>query len=421
MPRPVIIVGAGLAGLCCAKRLHQAGIDFMILEASDRVGGRIQTDEVDGFLLDRGFQVLLTSYPEAQRLLDFDRLQLRAFLPGAMVRHGGRFHTLVDPWRSPLAALPAAFSPIGTLFDKLRVGRLRRESVRGTIEERFADPESTTMHRLQSMGFTEAMIDRFFRPFLGGIFLDPKLSTSSRMLSFVFRMFAQGPATLPANGMKAVPEQIASSLPASTIRYCTRVLKVDSAKVQLDSGEEPEAGAVVVATEAPAAIKLLTGSDAPSPTISETGRGVTCLYFQADRSPLRKPILVLNGDGNGPINNLCVPTDVAASYGPEGESLISVTVLGVEHDPSRLHEEVARQLESWFGPRTRAWRHLQSYPIPYALPDQTPPALAAPERPVRIAKGLYLCGDHRDNASIQGAMVSGRRAAEAVIRDFDIQ
>jgi len=304
------------------------------------------------------------------------------------------------------------FSPIGSFADKLRVARLRSRSLKGTLEERFRDPETTTLQSLQDFGFSSSMIERFFRPFLGGIFLDPELDTSSRMFHFVFRMFSLGSACLPAEGMEAIPRQLAAVLPPDSIRLGARVVAVQSGSVKLETGEEITARAVVVATEGTGAAQLL------GDTIPSSGQGVTCLYFAAQRAPIEQPILVLNGEGRGPINNFCVPTIAAPSYGPPGESLVSVTVLGIPTDENRLRAEVLEQLEDWFGSSVKDWRHLRTYRIPHALPRQASPALAIPERPVRWQPGIFVCGDHRDNASIQGAMVSGRRAAEVVLEDL---
>jgi phytoene dehydrogenase-like protein len=367
---------------------------------------------VDGFRLDRGFQVFLTSYPEAKAILDYEALDLKPFLPGALVRYGGRFHELTDPWRRPLSAMRSLFSPIGSIADKLRVASFRSRSLRGTIEDRFRDPETTSYQALQDAGFSPSMIERFFRPFLGGIFLDSELRTSSRMLNFVFRMFSLGKACLPAEGMEAIPRQLAAALPPDSIRLGARVVRVAPGVVTLSTGEELCAKFVVVAIEGRMAAELL------GDTISSAGQGTTCLYFTAPRPPIAQPLLVLNGDGRGPINNLCVPTVAVPSYGPGDESLVSVTVLGTGNDPDRLLAEVLAQLGEWFGIVVQNWRHLRTYSIPYALPAQSPPALNMPERPVRWQSGIYVCGDHRDNASIQGAMVSGRRAAEAVWKDL---
>ena len=412
MTYDVIIIGSGLAGLCCAIRLQQRGVRVLLLEASDGVGGRIRTDFVDGFRLDRGFQVFLTSYPEAKKSLDYEALQLRPLLPGALVRQGGKFHLLADPWRRPLAAMRSLFSPIGSLTDKLLVAQLRSRSLKGSVEDRFRDPETTTLRALQDFGFSTSIIDRFFRPFLGGIFLDPELQTSSRMFHFVFRMFSLGSVCLPAEGMEAIPRQLASALPLSSIRLGVRVVRVQSGSVCLESGEQLNARAVVVAADGAVAAQLL--GDA----ISSAGQGVTCLYFAAQSPPIEQPILVLNGERRGPVNNLCVPTLVAPSYGPGDASLVSATVLGIPKNADRLLTEVREQLGDWFGPAVKAWHHLRTYRIPYALPRQIPPALDTPERSVRWQPGIYVCGDHRDNASIQGAMVSGHRAAEAVLEDL---
>ena len=421
----VVIIGAGLGGLCCARELTRRGQHCLLLEASDRVGGRVRTEIVEGFQIDRGFQVLLTSYPEARAVLDLNALHLHEFLPGALVRYGGKFHELTDPWRRPLAALKSLASPIGTFTDKLRVADYRGKVLRGPLAEGFEAPETTALEDLREAGFTPAMIDRFFRPFLGGIFLDPQLVTSNRMLRFVFRMFSLGPATLPAEGMQAIPRQLAARLPTGTLRLNTPVTSIRADGVTLADGSQIPARAVVVATEGPAADRLLQTLPSATPetgrfseAIATAGQGVTCLSFAAARAPVTQPILVLNGEGTGPINNLCVPTAVAPSYGPADRSLVSVTVLGVGHEPAALEREVREQLVAWYGPAPREWKLLKIDSIPYALPRQAPPALSVPERSVRWRAGVYVCGDHRDNASIQGAMVSGRRAAEALLDDL---
>lgn len=404
----VLIVGAGLAGLCCARRLQESGVSFQILEASETIGGRVRTDHVEGFLLDQGFQVLLTAYPEAQRVLDYAALALRPFYPGALVRYGGAFHRIADPWRRPREMLRTACSPIGTLGDKIKVARLRRRLLAGTLADLFQRPETSTLEALQGAGFSAAIIDRFFRPFFGGIFLERDLRTSSRMFDFVFRMLALGDTALPAAGMQAIAAQLAASLPTTAIRRQARVSAVRAQRVTLASGEELHARAIVVATEGPEAARLLPGVPTPG------SRSVTCLYFAAAQPPLSEPILVLNGEPTGIINNMCVPSLVAPSYAPPGAALVSVTVLGNPYQDDRTLEQIVRaQLAEWFGAAVHQWRHLRTYRILHALPEQSPPALTL--REPQLDPGLFLCGDHRDTASINGAMASGRRAAEAVL------
>jgi phytoene dehydrogenase-like protein len=406
-----VIVGGGLAGLCCALRLYEVGVPFRIVEASDGVGGRVRTDRVDGFRLDRGFQVLLTAYPEAQRVLDYDPLDLRKFAPGALVRFRGRFHRLADPRRRPLAGLRGFFTPIGTLRDKLRVLSLVARVTAGKVEDQLRRPEGLTLDYLRwSSRFSDALIDRFFRPFLGGVFLDRQLVTSSRLFRFVFRMFAEGDMSVPDRGMGAIPEQLAGRLPVDAVRLNAPAERVEPGRVVLRSGEELRAQAVVVAADGPAAARLL-GDRIPQPAT----RAVCCLYYAADESPVGEPILVLNADEPGPVNNLAVMSDVAPGYAPPGAALVSASVLGdPAADDAALEAAVREQLAGWFGPAVRRWRHLRTYRIPDALPDQTAPALDVVERPVALGDGLYVCGDHRDTASLNGAMASGWRAAQAV-------
>ena len=364
----VLVVGAGLAGLSCARRLHESGAEALVLEAADAVGGRVRTDVVDGFLLDRGFQVLLTAYPECRRRLDYDELDLRGFFPGAMVRLAGRFHTVADPWRRPLAGLRGALAPIGSLGDKLRVARLRRRLLATDLETIFSRPERTSLDALRGEGFSSSMIDRFFRPFLGGIFLERELATSSRMFEFVYKMFSSGDTALPAAGMGAIPRQLAAGLPDGTVRTGCRAEVIRPGELRLASGEVVAGDAVVVAGALP------DGPDLGVSTPPTAWCSTTCLYFSAPEPPVRRPVLVLDGEGAGPVNSLCVPSQVTPAYAPPGRALVSASVIG--GTPGA------------------------------ALPDD------------QLESGVFVCGDHRDNASIHGAMVSGRRAAEAVLTDL---
>ena len=406
--RPVIIVGAGLAGLRCAGALEQRGVPWLLLESQDAPGGRVRTDYVDGFQLDRGFQVLLTAYPQARQALDYAALDLQAFEMGALVRLPGGFRRVGDPLRNPTALLSTLRAPIGTFGDKVRVARLAVRLRRARLTDVWQRPERTTRAALAAYGFTPAMVERFWRPLFAGIQLDESLATSSRMFDFVLKMLASGDTVLPAAGIQAIPDQLASTLPPGRIRYGTTVVAVDASGAWLQDGELVRGQAVVVATDGPTASRLVPAVPAPA------SRRVRCLYFAAERTPVDEPILVLNGEGTGVVNNLCVPSIVAPSYAPAGLSLVSVSVLGGPAEPHGLEAAVRDQLRAWFGRRVDTWRLLRRYDIAHAQPAQHPPALALPERDVQIDESIFCCGDHRDNASIDGALRSGQRAADAL-------
>lgn len=405
----VLVVGAGVSGLVAAVELKRRGYSVLVLEASDAVGGRVRTDVVDGFLLDRGFQVLLTAYPEARRCLDYTALALKEFEPGAIIRHNGKFHRVADPMRRMRKILGSAFAPIGTPADKLLVAELRSELLGMEIDQILSEPEESTLANLREYGFSDKIIERFFRPFLSGIFLDPELNTSARMFHFVYRMFAQGMAAIPNGGMQAIPRQLAARLDEGSIRFHSPVQHVWEGGVRLESGEEFNTATVVVACDPVRGARLL-----PEAGIRTAMRGVECLYFAAADAPIGERYLVLNGEGNGPINNLCVPSVIAPGYAPAGCHLVSVTVLHSALSEDHLLHDVRQQLRDWFGDGANSWEYLRSYRIQDALPDQSLEHGGVSMSPVRVRPGLYVCGDHRGTASLNGAMLSGRRAAEAV-------
>jgi phytoene dehydrogenase-like protein len=334
-----------------------------------------------------------------------DALDLCRFRPGALVRRDGGFHPLGDPFREPRRALSTLRSPVGTLADKLAVPALRWRCGRGSIDDQLEAPDSGTAEFLRSAGLGPSIVEGFFRPFLGGVFLDPTLATSSRM-------FSQGHAAIPARGMGAIPEQLVQQLEEGTVRLRAEVEGVEPERVHLVGGEAIDCAQVVVATDGTTAAGLVGGITRPR------WNAVTCLYFEAEEAPVTEPVLVLDGDGTGPVNNLCFPTQVASDYGPGDRALVSASVLGSDEDVAGdLTDRVLAQMERWFGSEARSWRHLRTYRIRHALPRQLPGWLDPPHRPVRVRGGLYVAGDHVDTASTNGALGAGRRAAEAVLLD----
>ena len=399
----VVVVGAGLAGLVAARHLSRQGHDVQVLEASDGIGGRVRTDLVDGFRLDRGFQVLLTGYPEVRRQLDLRALDLRAFEPGAMVWQGGSGHVVGDPIKRPSRLPSTVFAPIGTIGDKLRIVRLRARLARTEPVALLRAPETSTATALRSAGFSPTIVDRFFRPLFGGIQLDPELRTSSRMFDVIFRTLSNGESVVPARGMGEIPAQLAAAIPPTSIHTGCEVTAATGTSVELADGRSVTARAVVVAVEGPAAHRLLG--------LREVGsRSVGCVYFAADHPPVKDRLVVLDGSSSGPVLNVAVMSNVSPEYAPAGQHLIAAALPGVVAGDL---ERVARnQLRGWWGGQVDSWRHLRTYRIAHGQPDQSPPF--SPKRRVSLGGGLYVCGDHRDTGSIQGAMFSGRRCAEAV-------
>lgn len=409
----VCIVGAGLAGLACARALTFRGVECVVLEASDGVGGRVRTDHVDGFLLDRGFQVALTAYPELHHQLDVPRLRLQRFEPGALVRVGARFHRLADPVRRPQHLLSTLFAPIGTPLDRWRLLRLLVDVRRGAAADLLRRPsppdtDRSTLDELVARGFSDGMIDEFFVPLFGGIQLDPHLEVSKRRFEIVLRMLASGDAAVPAAGMGAIPAQLAADLPDGAVQLGARVTAVDGTTVVVDGGRSVSARAVVVATEGPTAADLLGIPDPGS-------RAAMCLYFGADRAPRPEPLVMLDADRSGPAGDVAIMSNVAPGYAPVGRALIAAQVVGtLGHD--HLEGDVRRQLRAWFGADVDGWDLLRTYRIPHGHPDQRPGFAA--RRAVRLGGGRFVCGDHRDTPAIQGALFSGKRAAAAVLSDL---
>ncbi|NNK86550.1 MAG: NAD(P)-binding protein, partial [Desulfobacterales bacterium] len=293
MDTEVIIIGAGISGLSCANNLMNAGIHFLMLEADQKVGGRIKSDFFDGFILDHGFQVLQTAYPEARQQLNYERLDLKPFSPGVAIRLEKGLVYISDPVRRPQEFWRTLAAPIGTTIDKLRVLALYAGNrIKGT-DGIFESPDISTIDFLRSYGFSQGMIERFFRPFFAGACLDPQIKTSSRVFRYLFDIFASGDAALPANGMGAIPLQLSKGIPPDQIRFNAKVESINKNGAVLTTGQNIVGKTIVIATEGPETGRLLKMPVAPS------SRGEKCLYYSAKTPPISKPFLVLNGQRKG--------------------------------------------------------------------------------------------------------------------------
>ena len=421
MNSPVIIVGAGMAGLTCAVYLKQAGVDALVLEAADGVGGRVRTDVVDGFRLDRGFQILLTAYPEARRLLNYTALDLRPFRSGALIRHqqtdmAQRWLTLLNPLEEPLSAFQTLTSPIGTLADKVRIAELMRRTQSLSVSELFQQTPTTTLALLHEIGFSDQIIERFFRPFFGGVFLEDALGTSSNFFEFCFRMFFEGQAAIPAQGIGAITDQLASRLSPGQIRLNSAVTQLDGQTLRLANGDTLRAETVVLAVDASQAARLL---GRPTPTDTAFNH-TTCTYFAAESASVNVPkrnLLMLNTHRSSAVHNVAILSDVAPTYAPAGQSLISVSTQGLANvNVPVLTANIRQELTDWFGESVSTWRHLRTYHIPQALPAYTPATESSSELHslLKISENRYQCGDHTAYPSLNAAMLTGRLVADMI-------
>jgi len=407
----IIIIGAGLSGLTAAIHLYQKGHNVKIIEATDKVGGRVKTYEQDGFLMDHGFQVLQTAYPEAQALLDYEALQLKNFMPGALILHeDGTKSTIGDPLRQFNTLLPTLRSNAGNFKDKLKILSLKT-AVSGTkIDSIFQrNAVSTVVALKEEYGFSDQMINQFFKPFFSGIFLENDLKTSRRMFDFVFKMFSEGYAALPANGMEAIPKQLADKLPPKTIIVNQKVVSVDEGIIKTEDGHQFKADKILIAT---AAKDLFSKYKKQK---SNSYQSVTNIYFSAPKSPMKKPIIGLNTSKNKLVNNICVMNEVAPNYAPKGKSLISVSINGlVQENDAAIAQKVKKEMKRWFSSQTEKWDLLKIFKIDYALPNQQTVSNQITEKDIKIGDNIYACGDHLLYGSINAAMKSGRVAAEII-------
>jgi len=410
----VVVVGAGLAGLACARRLSAAGVDdLVVLEASDGVGGRVRTDTVDGYRVDRGFQLLNPGYPEARRVLDLGALRLRALPAGVVVASGGHRRLLSDPRRTRPADLPAgirgALTSFGGPRSKAAFARWALTSAFTDPSNLLAAPDGPWRDALTERGIGGPLRHAVLETFLAGTLGEQDGSTSRRFVELLLRSFVKGSPGVPWEGMQAIPEQLAAALPAGRLHLHRPVTAVTGHGAATADGTI-SARAVVVATD-PVTAGRLTGVPVPAM------RALTTFWHVAPGPPTTSAALHLDGDRRGPLVNTVVLSTSAPAYSPGSGSLVATTVLGDRGDTA-TERAVLSQLEHVYGAGTSRWQLLATSAVPQALPASEPPL--DPRRPVDLGGGLFVAGDHRDTASQQGALVSGRRTADAVLRHLGL-
>ncbi len=424
----VVVIGAGLSGLCCALRLQELGCKAVIVDPRHRVGGRVSTESSDGYLIDRGFQILLTAYPEARRRLDFDRLRLRRFPSAAKIFDGQRFRQIADPVRHPLVAVGSLFDgtvglrEVGALVPRVISALLRRPDSPTVTGRSVRDAVAPSMR--------PSFVDGFLRSFFGGVFLDRSLGTDVGQFEFCLRMFAAGAAAIPAGGMAEIPRQLAADLDPGSLRLGRRAESIAAGSVALSDGSTEQADAVVIATEQGESERLAaTAKEGREDSDSERPWCSTALLaFELPAAQAGDGTLLLDGTGAGPVNHACFISAVAPTYAPTGRAIFYANVVdesALAMSDEALEDAARRQLRSWFGGASPAsggdpladWRVRRLVRVPKALPRQHPIDLAA-ERPLRVEPGIHRCGDHLLDGSINGAMRGGRLAAEAVAKEL---
>ena len=403
------IVGAGISGLVAATVLEQHGYSPVLIEASDRVGGRVKTDIINGYQLDHGFQVLLTAYPAAQKYLDYKSLELQEFLPGASIFKNGKQEIIGDPLRDASLLFSTLFANVGTVGYKLKILKLNTRLNKKTIEEIFSDQEQTTLSYLTELDFSSSMINDFFTPFFSGIFLENKLETSSRMFEFVYKMFGEGSASLPKGGIEEIPKQLLHQLKGTTIKYNTAVSSISDNKILLADGQELESDFIIIATEASSLIPNLKNQ-------AIEWQSCDTLYFETESRTIQKPLIGLIPDQNALINNIFYHTSLKTAINA-GKELLSVTVVDNKGlSDKALIDQVQKELRELCGITSSTF--IKHYTIPKSLPKLSELHYEISPSETRLTETIYLAGDIQLNGSLNAAMIAGEKAALGVLENL---
>lgn len=400
------IIGAGISGLIAATVLEKNGLSPVIIESTDRVGGRVKTDIVEGYQLDHGFQVLLTAYPAAQKYLNLEALQLQTFIPGASIFKNGKQNSIGDPLRDKSLLLSTVFARVGTLSDKFKILKLNIKLKKKSLSEIFSSKEQTTKFYLIDFGFSSKMINDFFNPFFSGIFLENKLETSSRMFEFVYKMFGEGDAALPKGGMQAIPKQLSNNLKRTTFKFNTKVATVNDSEITLEDGQKIKSDFTIIATE-------------PSKLVNKLNKKVidwqSCdtLYFETESRVINKPLIGLIPEKDTVINNIFYHTSLESDLKGNKE-LLSVTVVDNQNLSSdKLIQRVQTELKQYCG--IDVIKLIKHYKIPMSLPKLQNLQYNLLPSQTRLTDTIFLAGDVQLNGSLNAAMIAGEKAALGVL------
>lgn len=402
----IYIVGAGISGLIAAKVLEDNGLSPIILEASDKVGGRVKTDVVNGYQLDHGFQVLLTAYPAANKFLDFKALDLQEIMPGATIFKHQKQKIIGDPLKDISLLFSTLFSGIGSLSDKFKILKLNKKLKNKSLSNIFSEKEQTTYTYLKDLGFSNDIINDFFKPFFSGIFLETQLETSSRMFEFVYKMFGEGNAAIPKAGMQAIPSQLQQNLKRTSIKFNSNVASIKEGEISLSDGLKLESDITIITTEASRLVDNIKDEEIE-------WKSCSTLYFETENKLIDKQLIGLISNQKTLINNIFYHTSLTTASNPSKE-LLSVTVIdNKDLSNDLLLEEVKRELKEHCGISVLGF--IKQYNIPMALPNLNELKYEMLPAQSRISSSLFLAGDVTLNGSLNAAMISGERVALDVL------
>ncbi|WP_034058438.1 protoporphyrinogen/coproporphyrinogen oxidase [Lacinutrix jangbogonensis] len=405
----IYIIGAGISGLITALELEKAGFSPTIIEASASVGGRVKTETINGYVLDRGFQVLLESYPKAIKHLDYTDLDLQELVPGAVIYSNGKQQTIGDPLRNLALLLPTLTSNVGSIKDKLSIYKLNLALKKKTIDAIFNDKNNTTtLEYLKTKGFSDTIINHFFRPFFAGIFLETELQTPSKLFEFIYKMFGEGLAVIPKDGIQAIPNQLKAKLKNTTFLFNSPVNKVEEKRIILNDGTVIESDITVIATESAKLLHTNTTID---------WKSCDTLYFTVENDTLKKPIIGLLADASSIINNIFFTTSIK-NNNTNKDAVLSVTIVK-SHDltEKELIKKVTLELDTICSIKTKQF--IKRYQIKRALPNLKSVKYATDGKALKHSETIYLAGDHTLNGSLNAAMTSGEDVVKQIVSKFN--